>query len=68
MKRHDQTPKHKRIHTLINIGLICFLILVATVGMRGLTSSSFGSEIDGNTVGFTNDKIMVCAIGHCLFI
>lgn len=68
MKHEHQSPKHKRVHTLINIGLICFLILIATVGMRGLTSSSFSSEVGRSNVSFTGDKIMVCAIGQCLFI
>lgn len=64
--------KRKNIHTLINIGLIAFLILVATVGMRGLSFSSYGFEISGQlsslTTPFTKDKIMVCAIGQCLFV
>ena len=68
MKFEEQTPKHKRIHTIINVGLICFLLLVATIGMRGLTASSFGSEIGHNDVGFTKDQIMVCAIGQCIFV
>ena len=68
MKHDDHTPKHKKIHTLINVGLICFLILAATIGMRGLTSSSLGREAGNNDTGFTGDNIMVCAIGHCLFV
>ena len=62
------TNKRKSIHTIINIGLIAFLILVATVGMRGLSASSIGGEIPSAETSITNDKIMVCAIGQCLFV
>ena len=62
------TNKRKSIHTLINIGLITFLILVATVGVRGLSASSIGSEISTAETSISNDKIMLCAIGQCLFV
>ncbi len=68
MRHDDNAPKHKRIHTVINIGLICFLLLVATVGLQSLTPSSFGSELGNHDIGFTNDQIMVCAIGQCIFV
>lgn len=60
--------KRKNIHTLINIGLTLFLILVATIGMAGLNHTSYGSEISEMGSHLTNDKIMVCAIGQCLFV
>jgi hypothetical protein len=62
------TNKRKSIHTIINIGLIAFLILVATVGMRGLSASSFDSEVLSAETSIASDKIMVCAIGQCLFV
>lgn len=65
---HLDTNKRKSIHTIINIGLIAFLILVATVGMRGLSASSIGSEISSAETSIAKDKIMVCAIGKCLFV
>ncbi len=66
--KNNQLQKHRKIHTLINVGLICFLIMVATIGMRGLTASSYGDELTGQGTGIINDKIMVCAIGQCLFV
>ena len=62
------TNKRKPIYTIINIGLIAFLILVATIGVRGLSESSIGNELSTAEMSITNDKIMVCAIGHCLFV
>lgn len=64
----NETPKRKKIYTIINVCLICFLILVATVGMRGLTASSWGGDLTGSDIGFSGDRIMVCAIGQCLFV
>ncbi len=66
--KNDETKKRNKIYTIINVCLICFLIVVATVGMRGLTASSWGSDLSGNNIGFNGDKIMVCAIGQCLFV
>jgi len=63
-----ETNKRNNIHTLINIGLIAFLIIVATIGIRGLSASSIGDEISLNGTSITKDKIMVCAIGQCLFV
>ena len=60
--------KRKHIHTLINIGLISFLILVATIGMAGLTQTSYGTELTEMGKSIFSDKIMVCAIGQCLFV
>ncbi|MBL4602184.1 MAG: hypothetical protein JKY84_05530 [Emcibacteraceae bacterium] len=60
--------KRKSIHTLINIGLIAFLIFVGTIGMRGLSASSIGDELSQTGASISKDKIMVCAIGQCLFI
>lgn len=68
MKPENATIKNRKIYTFINVGLICFLLFIATIGMRGLTSSSFGNETEERKSGFTKDKIMVCAIGQCLFI
>lgn len=67
MTNHD-TNKRNNIHTLINIGLIAFLILVATIGMRGLSASSIGDDFSQTGGSITKDKIMVCAVGQCLFI
>lgn len=65
----NQEPnKHKNIHTLINIGLVAFLILVATIGMRGLTYSGYAHEISGNGINMTTEKVMICAIGQCVFL
>lgn len=68
MKTDNATSKNRKIYTFINVGLVCFLLFIATIGMRGLTSASFGNEIEERKSGFRNDKIMVCAIGQCLFI
>lgn len=65
---HTQSIKRKNIHTWINVGLTLFLILVATVGMRGLSVSSIGDDLNTSSTSTTQDKIMVCAIGQCLFI
>lgn len=62
------TKKRKSIHILINIGLITFLILVATIGIRGLSASSIGNTISTAETSISNDKIMLCAIGQCLFV
>lgn len=65
---HNPKMKRKNIHTLINIGLISFLILVATIGMAGLTNPSYGGELNEMGSNTSSDKIMVCAIGQCLFV
>lgn len=65
----NQEPnKRKNIHTLINIGLIAFLVMVATIGMRGLTYPGYAHEFSGSGIDMTTEKVMICAIGQCLFI
>jgi len=63
-----ETKKRNNIHTLINIGLIAFLIVVATIGMRGLSASSIGDDFGETGTSIKKDKVMVCAVGQCLFI
>ncbi len=66
--KKNETSKRKKTYTIINICLICFLIIIATVGMRGLTASSWGGNLPSGDAGYNNDKIMVCAIGQCLLV
>lgn len=66
MQPRAQNKNH--FHTLINIGLVAFLILVATVGMRSLTNTG---DFSISSVGADKpvyEKVMVCAIGQCIFI
>jgi len=63
------TVQHKSyFHTMINVGLVAFLVLVATIGMRSLTyTGDFSiSSIQGDKPVLEN--VMVCAIGQCVFL
>lgn len=63
MQKSVQQKNH--IHTLINLALSAFLILVATIGMRSLTYTGdhkLGAVSDGLP---KLESVMVCAIGQC---
>lgn len=63
-----QSKNRNNIYTLVNIGLIAFLIIIATVGMRGLSTSSIGNDLIIGKSSPSKNNVMVCAIGQCLFI
>ncbi|MCB2091010.1 MAG: hypothetical protein KDF58_06135 [Alphaproteobacteria bacterium] len=63
-----QSKKRNNIYTLVNIGLIAFLIIIATIGMRGLSASSIGNDLITGKPSPIKNNVMVCAIGQCLFI
>jgi hypothetical protein len=55
-------------HTMINIGLTAFLILVATVGMRSLTYTGDFSTSNIGTDKSAHESVMICAIGQCVLL
>ncbi|MDG1438586.1 MAG: hypothetical protein P8P98_06375 [Emcibacteraceae bacterium] len=65
-----QAPSQQKnyFHTMINVGLVAFLIIVATIGMRSLTYTGdiSISGLQGDKPVFEN--VMVCAIGQCVFL
>ncbi|MDG1707526.1 MAG: hypothetical protein P8H03_02135 [Emcibacteraceae bacterium] len=66
MQRSAQNKNH--FHTLINIGLVAFLILTATIGMRSLT---YNGDISISAAGGDKpalENVMVCAIGQCVLL
>ncbi|MEZ5757978.1 MAG: hypothetical protein R3D86_07140 [Emcibacteraceae bacterium] len=63
-----QSKNRNNIYTLVNIGLIAFLITIATVGIRGLSASSIGHNLTIEKAAPIKNNVMVCAIGLCLFI
>ncbi len=60
--------KRNNIHTLINIGLMSFLILVGTIGMASMSSAT--TEYPENDTGLSviNQSVMICAFDKCTLI
>lgn len=53
-------------HTLVNIGLSAFLIIIATIGIYSLNNAA--GAISSNALTHERsslEKVMVCSIGQC---
>ena len=60
--------KRNNVHTLINIGLVSFLILIGAIGMASM--SNVATEYSDNSSGLSivNQSVMICAFGKCTLI
>ncbi len=57
--------KNSISHTFVNIGLIAFLIIIATIGMYSLNNAgTTGNNILSHERS-SLEKVMVCSIGQC---
>ena len=60
--------KRNNIHTLINIGLMSFLILVGTIGMASMSNATTEHSDSGTGLSIINQSVMICAFGKCTLI
>lgn len=65
MSKSERAPRNTK-HTLINVALVAFLILVATIGMRSLNYSAGQNETIGQSSNASLENVMICAIGQCI--
>jgi len=60
--------KRNNVHTLVNIGLMSFLILIGTIGMASMSNATTDHSENESGLSIVNQSVMICVFGKCTLI